>query len=145
MNFLFGLQYEDVEFFYKLIPNINKFAFVERGTNLLCSKEKNSIANKQDYRTGHIFNVLQNVIDFYKKFDLYDDYKDEIEYTYTRLLLCSSLKRIKKIGDNVAREKLIYETWQNVNTKFPNWKKNKYLKKNSFKEYLYEKYKQIYI
>ena len=131
-EFPFGLQYEDVEFFYKLIPNINKFAFVEEPLIYYVQRE-NSIANKQDYRTGHIFNVLQNVIDFYKKFDLYDDYKDEIEYTYTRLLLCSSLKRIKKIGDNVAREKLIYETWQNVNTKFPNWKKNKYLKKNSLK------------
>ena len=43
-------------------------------------------------------------------------------------MFCSSLKRIAKITDKVAREKLFFETWQNVNTRFPNWKNNAILK-----------------
>ena len=38
-----------------------------------------------------------------------------------------------KIKDKVARERLIDETWQNLNTKFPDWKKNKILSKKSIK------------
>ena len=131
-NFPKGLNYEDVEFFYKLIPNVTKFAFVEEPL-LYYVQRKNSLVNKQTYKNGQIFNVFDNVIDFYKKNNLYDEYFQELEYTYTRILLCSSLKRIKKIKDEVQKRKLIYETWQNINTKFPEWKKNELLKKKSLK------------
>lgn len=124
-----GLKYEDIEFFYKLLPNIKKFAFVEEPL-IYYIQRNNSLANKQDYTTGQIFNILDNVITFYKKNKLYDEYKECIEYTYTRILFCSSLKRITKVKDKVAREKLIYETWQNVNTKFPEWKNNPILNKD---------------
>ena len=93
----------------------------------------NSLVNKQTFKTGQIFNIFNDVFDYYKKNNLFDEYKDEIEYSYTRILLCSSLKRISKIEDKVAKEKLLYETWQNLNTKFPDWKKNKYLKNKSLK------------
>lgn len=131
-EFPVGLKYEDVEFFYKLIPNITKFAFVEEPLIYYVQRE-DSLVNKQNYKTSQIFNVLDNVIEFYRKQNLYEEYKDEIEYTYSRILLCSSLKRIAKIEDSVAREKLFYETWQNLFTKFPEWKKNKILKKFSLK------------
>lgn len=129
-----GLNYEDVEFFYKLLPNVQKFGFVEEPLIYYVQRE-NSIINKQNYKTGQIFNVFNNVIDFYKKNNLYDEYKDELEYTYARILLCSSLKRIAKVDDEVARKRLEIETWQNLNTKFPNWKKNKYLKQKSGKNF----------
>lgn len=131
-KFPVGLYYEDVEFFYKLLPNINKASFVEEPL-IYYVQRQSSIINKQSYKTGQIFNVLDNVIDYYKKNNLYEEYKQEIEYTYTRLLLCSSLKRIVKIEDEVSRKRLINETWQNLNTKFPEWKKNKYLSKISGK------------
>lgn len=133
-KFPVGLKYEDIEFFYKLLPNIKKFAFVEEPL-IYYIQRNDSLVNKQDYNTRQIFNVFDNVIEYYKKNNLYQNYKDEIEYTYTRILLCSSLKRMKNIGDKVAREKNISETWQNLNTKFPNWKKNKYLRTNSLKNF----------
>jgi hypothetical protein len=37
------------------------------------------------------------------------------------------------VDDDVARERLLGETWVNLNTKFPDWKKNKYLKVKSLK------------
>lgn len=131
-QFPVGLKYEDVEFFYKLLPNIKKFAFVEEPLIYYVQRES-SLVNKQDYTAGQIFNVLNNVIDFYKQKNLFDKYKNELEYTYARILLCSSFKRIKKIQDKVARNKLLYETWQNLNTKFPDWRKNEILKQKSLK------------
>ena len=56
-----------------------------------------------------------------------------LTYSYARILLCSSLKRMCKIKDDVARNRLCYETWTNLNTKFPDWKKNKLLKSNNGK------------
>ena len=97
-KFPYGMHYEDVEFFYKLLPNITKFAFVEEPLIYYIQRE-NSLVNKQGIETAQIFEVLDNVIKYYKEKDLYNVYKDEIEYTYTRLLLCSSLKRIKNIQE----------------------------------------------
>lgn len=130
LEFPVGLYYEDVEFFYKLLPYINKFSFVEEALIYYVQRES-SIVNKQDSRTGHIFKVLDNVINYYKEKGIYEEYKQEIEYTYTRLLLCSSLKRMIKIKDKNTRELLIKKTWENLNTKFPKWRKNNILKENN--------------
>ena len=130
LEFPVGLYYEDIEFFYKLLPYINNFSFVEEPL-IYYVQRGNSIVNKQDSRTKQIFKVLDNVIEYYKKIGLYNEYKAQIEYTYSRLLLCSSLKRMIQIEDKVTRELLLTETWQNLNTKFPNWKQNEILKKNN--------------
>ena len=122
-----GLRYEDTEFTYKLIPYINKFSYVNKKF-IHYTQRKNSIANNQNENDKDIFVIFDNVIDFYRKNNLYEEYKDEIEYTYTRILLCSSLKRICKIKDENTRKELIEKTWKEINTNFPNWKKNKILR-----------------
>lgn len=121
-----GLRYEDVEFFYKLLPYINRFGFVDECL-IYYVQRGNSIVNTQNERTKEIFVVLDNVLNYYKEKNLYEEYKTELEYTYTRLLLCSSLLRMVKIKDKVTRKKLLNLTWNNLNTKFPNWKSNSIL------------------
>ena len=125
-----GLRYEDVEFFYKLLPYIKRFGFVEDYL-IHYVQRSNSIANTQNERTKEIFTVLENVINYYKENDLYEEYRDELEYTYTRFLLCSSLLRIVKIKDKNVRKQLISYTWESLNYKFPKWKNNKILKENN--------------
>ena len=127
-----GLYFEDIEFFYKLIPNINDFAFVDEPLVYYVQRE-NSQSKEQSYKTAQIFNIFDNVFDYYRKHKIYDKYRRELEYSYVRILLCSSLKRMCKIKDDVARNRLCYETWTNLNTKFPDWKKNKLLKANNVK------------
>ena len=127
-----GLYFEDIEFFYKLIPNINDFAFVDEPLVYYVQRE-NSQSKEQSYKTAQIFNIFDNVFDYYRKHKIYDKYRRELEYSYSRILLCSSLKRMCKIKDDVARNRLCYETWTNLNTKFPDWKKNKLLKSNNGK------------
>lgn len=132
LQFPEGLRYEDVEFFYKLVPYINKVSFVKKCFIHYIQRE-NSIANTQNIRTKEIFTVLENVLCYYKEKGFYREYKDELEYIYVRFLLCSSLKRMCKIKDKAQRNQAIQETWENINTKFPNWKKNRILKKKSLK------------
>ena len=123
-----GLRYEDVEFTYMLIPHIQKTAYVEK-CFVHYTQRKNSIANVQNERTAEIFIVLQHVIDYYKMNGFYNEYKEELEYNYTRYLLCSSLKRICKIPDKNKRDELIQKTWEKLNETYPDWKKNKILNK----------------
>lgn len=127
LEFPKGLRYEDVEFTYKLIPFINKFANVDKPFIHYVQRE-GSIANVQNERTAEIFTVLDNVIEFYKKNNIYEEYRDELEYNYARYLLCSSLKRMCKIKDKTIREKLLTASWERLNLNFPNWKENVILK-----------------
>lgn len=127
LEFPKGLRYEDIEFTYKLIPFLNKFAYVDNPFIHYVQRE-GSIANVQNERTAEIFTVLDNVIEFYKKNNIYEEYRDELEYNYARYLLCSSLKRMCKIKDKSIREKLLTESWERLNLNFPNWKENVILK-----------------
>lgn len=133
-----GLRYEDVEFFYKMVPYYNKVSFVKEPLIHYIQREF-SISKVQNERTKEIFEVLDNVIKYYKNKNLYNEYKDELEYTYTRLLLCSSLFRMVKIKDKKVKKELLNTTWTNLNKKFPNWKKNKILKENKSMKNLYMK------
>lgn len=124
-----GLQYEDVEFFYKLVPYIEKISFVKEPL-IYYVQRKESLSNYQNEKVKDIFKVLDNVILFYKDKNLYEKYKEELEYTYMRLLLCSSFKRITKIKKENTRIELLNETWVKLNTMFPNWKENQILNTN---------------
>lgn len=133
-----GLRYEDIEFFYKMVPYYNKVSFVKEP--LIHYVQRNSsISNVQNERTKEIFDVLDNSINYYIEKNLYDDYKDELEYTYARILLCSSLFRMVKIENKDVRKKLLDKTWYKLNNMFPDWKKNRILKKDKCKKNLYMK------
>ena len=133
-----GYRYEDVEFTYKLIPYLNKISFLKKPYVHYIQRD-NSIANTQNERTKEIFDVLDHVIKYYKEKDIYEEYKNEIEYIYTRFLLCSSFLRMVKIENKKTRKELLEKTWENLNTKFPNWKKNEILIKNKSGKDLYMK------
>ena len=125
-RFSVGLRYEDVEGFYKILPYIKKVSYVKK-CFIHYVQRPGSISNTQNKRNGEIFTVLENVIDYYKENNLYNQFRVEIEYIYTRYLLCSSFLRIAKIKDKDIKKELLDKTWENLNSRYPNWKKNKIL------------------
>ena len=134
IEFPFGLRYEDLEFFYKLVPHLNKVSFIKKPFIHYIQRDT-SIANTQNIRTKEVFTVLDNVLSYYEDNNLYNEYKEELEYTYIRILLCSSLKRMCKIENKNERKIALKQTWDNINSKFPEWKRNKILKKKSLKNF----------
>lgn len=133
-----GYRYEDVEFTYKLVPYLNKVSFLKKPC-IHYVQRQNSISNMQNERTKEIFDVLNHVIEYYKEKGIYNEYKNELEYVYTRYLLCSSLLRMVKIPDKKTRKQLLNTTWYNLNTKFPEWKKNPILNSRKSMKNLYMK------
>ena len=109
------------------MPHIDKFGFVKECL-IYYVQRNNSIVNTQNERTKEIFEVLDNVITYYKDNNFYEEYKIELEYTYTRLLLCSSFLRIIKIKNSLIRKEQLKNTWENLNYNFPEWKNNEILK-----------------
>lgn len=132
VKFPYGLRYEDVEFFYKLIPYINKLEIVNKSFVHYVQRD-NSISNSQNSRTKEIIDILDNVIDYYKKNSIYEEYKNELEYNYARYLLCSSFLRMIMIEDKKERKEIIKYSWDKLNDTFPNWKKNNYIKNKNLK------------
>ena len=128
-RFSVGLRYEDVEGFYKILPYINKVAFIRKPL-IHYVQRQGSISNTQNKRNEEIFTVLENVINYYKKNNIYEEFKQELEYIYARYLLCSSFLRIVKIKDKDIRKELLNKTWENLNKNFPQWKNNKILNEN---------------
>ncbi len=133
-----GYQYEDVEFTYKLILNLNKVAFLNRPLIHYVQRE-NSIANSQNERTKEILDVLEHVLKYYQDKGCYEKYKDSLEYIYVKTLLCRSLFRMAKIKDKKTRKDLLDLTWKTIHEKFPNWKQNAILKKGKGMKHLYIK------
>lgn len=133
-----GYRYEDVEFTYKLIPHLDKVSFLKKPCIHYIQRE-GSIANSQNERTKEIFDVLEHVLEYYKECGYYEEYQEQLEYLYVRFLFCSSFLRMVKIQDKTIRKKLLQETWEKVNTKFPNWKKNKILNQKRSWKNLYMK------
>lgn len=104
-----GLIYEDLEFFYKIIPFVNKTSYINKYFVHYIQRE-NSISNTQTEKNADIFKILQNIFDFYKEKNLYNEYKRELKSMSRRILLGSSFKRTMKIKDVKLRRKIFLKT-----------------------------------
>ena len=133
-----GLRYEDVEFTYKLVPYVEKVSILNKPF-IHYIQRGNSISNTQNERTKEIFDVLDNVIKYYKEKNLYEEYEEQLEYVYVKTVFCRSLLRMVKIQDKNIKSQLLKRTWENVNIKFPEWKKNPILKNNKSLKDIYLK------
>ena len=101
-----GLRYEDVEFTYKLAPYLEKVSFIDKPF-IHYIQRQNSISNSQNEKTAEIFDILDNVIKYYKEKNIYEEYKNELEYIYIKTVFCRSLLRMTKIEDVEIRRKII--------------------------------------
>lgn len=104
-----GLIYEDMEFFYKLLPHINNISYINKYFVHYTQRE-DSITNKQTEKIGDIFKILDNIFDYYKEKNIYSKYEIELKYMSRRILLGSSMKRIIKIKSSHLRRKMLLKT-----------------------------------
>ena len=104
-----GLIYEDMEFFYKLLPHLNKISYINKYFVHYTQRE-DSITNKQTQKVEDIFKILDNIFDYYIDQKLYNRYEKELKYMSRRILLGSSLKRIFRIKDSHLRRKMFLKT-----------------------------------
>lgn len=122
-----GFIYEDVEFFCKLVPHIRTYSYVDNAS-IYYVQRGDSINNKQSLKTLDILKILQHIKDYYEEINVYEEYKEAMEFFYTRILLCSSLSRMCRIPDIEQRREALDKNWNALVGNFPHWHRNSYLK-----------------
>lgn len=128
IKFMENVWFEDVAFSLKLILMSSKISYVNEGLYYYF-KHKSSIM--------HSSNVLKNqdlildfddAISFFKQKNMYEKYKQEIEFHCIDRMYLSGITRLLKInGDKKEIKGMIEKYIQYIIKTFPNYKKNQYL------------------
>lgn len=120
-----GVIYEDTAFYLDLIPYVKRLAVIEESLayRLRHSNSTMTIAKKE--KVANIFPVLQHSIDFYREKGFYEKYRDALEYFCVRVLLCSSMQRISRVGSYRDAKELTDRTLTMLRDNFPDYKKSK--------------------
>ncbi len=127
IRFKLNVWFEDVEFIYKLYPSINSIGVVKEPLYYYLQRP-NAITNTFDKRLYDYIYNWNGIIDYYKKNNLFETYKDELEYSYVRYIFATFIKRATKLNNKKEYDNAVDEAIKNVNKNFKDYKKNKYLK-----------------
>lgn len=132
ISFKKGVWWEDVEFIYRLLPSVNSIGVVKENLYQYVQRD-GAITGTFNDKIYHYIDNWNGVIDFYKKNNLFDEYKQELEYSYVRYLYATMIKSLLKWKNKEKYDIGVDWAIQNVNEQFPNYKKNKYIKKLTVK------------
>ena len=89
------------------------------------------------FRIKEIFNVMELVRNTFKKYDLYDEYYDELEYLHIEHLRLYGMFRFIR---SPYWSECYKESCKVMKTFFPRWKKNKYIENLSDKNRIFLKW-----
>lgn len=126
-----GLLFEDVSFFFSIVPTLSSVEEVGKINKAFVHyvQRDGSISQAEVERAVEICNEYKIAIQYLKENKLFELYKDEIEYRFSKqALLRFTLTKILKEKNKENRKRLLETMWNSVNDEFPNWKRNKYLK-----------------
>ncbi len=136
ISFPEGYFYEDTGWFIMCIPFVKKSVKIDEPLAEHFKRDGSSMTALDDRRVEHIFPVLGKVLDFYTAKGFYDDYMTELGYFCSKILLCSSFRRISRVKDKRIRKELIGRTFAFLEEHFPDYKKNVYYRGKLLKYYI---------
>lgn len=136
IQFTEGFIYEDTAFWGKIVPFIKKPVYVEEALACRVRHENSTTTIIKAEKVCNIFPVISDLIAFYKRKNLFEEYYSELEYFCVRVLLCSSLERVSRVVDRQKRKYLLDETFNFINKHFKNYKRNKYLNRGTINTYI---------
>ncbi len=123
--------FEDLSTVVKIYPFIEKVGYLNQCFYLYFQRSGSIMYNKNTDRNREIINAVESLIKFYKEKNLYDKYKEEIEYlAVLHIYVLASVRVIK--ADH--KSKLLDEFKNYIRNTFPDYHQNKYVLKMSKKE-----------
>ena len=131
ISFLLNRYYEDLGTTPLLATKTNKIKFIDNNLYHYLKRE-DSIMNKSNYnkKIEDIFYVVDFVSHYFKNNGVYEKYKDEIEFIYIHHLLRAGGIRFL----DYQRFDMVNKIRDIIKKDYPNFTKNKYFKKYSFKQ-----------
>lgn len=131
-----GYIYEDTAFYLNLIPHLGKIVTIEEPLAVRVRHSNSTMSTFKKERVRHIFSVIECAIDYYRANGHWANFQKELEYFCVKILYCSSLERISKLGKYGDSVELADETLQFVKDNFAQYRKNPYLKSGLINLYI---------
>lgn len=119
---------EDVRFLYMVYPKIKKIGSLDKALHNYLQRQ-GSLTYTYNEKLYQLIDSMDDIVDYYKKEKIYDTYKDELEYSYVRYLYATFIKRLAKTKNKEEFTKGLNYVIDKVNKTFPDYKKNKYIKR----------------
>ena len=132
IEFKKGVWFEDVEFIYRLLPDIKSIGVVHEAFNQYVQRE-GSITNTINPKIYDYIDNMNGIVNFYKKEKLYLEYQKELEYVYVRYIYATFIKSVSRYEYDEYL-KAVDIAIKNVKEHFPKYRRNKYFYQN-FKGY----------
>ena len=129
-----GIYYEDVEFSYRLFSKINSIGVIKEGLYYYY-QSPGSISRTVNKKLYDHINNWDSIFKYYKDKKIYDEYKDVLEYSYTRYVYATFIKRACDFEYNDYLEALDYS--------IKKVKEN--TSKRLFNKYFYKSIKGLYL
>ena len=121
-----GLWYEDIPVTLRYAVHSNKISYLnELGFHYL-QRDTSIMGTEYSDKMNDIFTIYQLLYDSFKNEGLFEEYKDEMEYSFVEALLVYGAFRF--LRTDVYRE-LMTKSFKFVKSHFPNYLNNKYLYK----------------
>jgi len=134
LRFKEGIWFEDVEFLYRLFPKIQSIGVLKDALYNYLQRE-GAITSSVDKRIYNYIDNWNGIIEYYKKNNIYEEFKGILEYCYIRYVYGTFIKtatKYKKEDYNNAVDRAI----NSVSKQFPDYRKNRYFYKNKKGIYL---------
>ena len=122
-----GDRYEDACYLYCLTPHLSKIGFTDKAYVRYVQQE-GSITHNNNDQVKNMIHVFQIILQYHKDHGFYERYRDALEYIHIKFFLGNSFLRSAKIEDKEDRRNTIRMGWDLLNSEFPDWHKNPYLK-----------------
>lgn len=131
-----GYIYEDTSFYIKMIPFIKKSEFIDKPYVYHMYRETSTMNINKSKKVADIFAVLNDIVQFYKQNNFWNEYQAEVEYFCSKILLCSSMQRISLVRNKELRKELLEKTFKMLSSQFSEYKKNPYVQEGLKSKYM---------
>ncbi len=125
LEFSEGLWYEDLPVTTSLFALANKVSYLNEAVYYYRQRSGSIMNSSYSPKMYDIFEALERVYKSFEERDLLNEYRDEIEYLFAEHLMIYGAYRF--LRTNHYKE-LLSKANEVINSRFPKWKKNKYLK-----------------
>ena len=129
LRFKKNVWYEDVEFIYRVLPYVNKISCVKNCFYQYVQRE-GAITKTYDKRLYNYIDNWNGIVEYYKEHNLYDEFYDELEYSYVRYIYGTFIKQAMNFPSIKEFNEALDAAIKNVKLHFPKYRKNKYLYKS---------------
>ena len=122
-----GRRFEDSSYLTHMALTMKDFVFTDEPL-IHYVQRKGSLTNTSSRTVLDAIEMLKDLLAYYKAKGKDEEYRDELEYVFIRFCLGNPFITASSISDKKVRREALDALWNTLNTNFPNWHDNPYLK-----------------